>query len=69
MANRIGMDEAEMVEYIIEGIPDPVIRDQARVQRLLTRRALPMAFVEGSAAREESAGDAREREREICAGT
>lgn len=32
MGNRIGIDEDEMTEYIIEGIPDPILRDQARVQ-------------------------------------
>lgn len=44
MGNRIEIDEGEMVEYIIEGIPDPILRDQVRVQRLRTRGALLEAF-------------------------
>ncbi|KMQ84249.1 hypothetical protein RF55_18112 [Lasius niger] len=44
MGNRIKIDEDEMTEYIIEGIPDPMLRDQARVERLRIRRALLKAF-------------------------
>lgn len=44
LGNRIKIDEEEMTEYIIEGIPDPVLRDQARVQRLRTKKALFEAF-------------------------
>jgi len=44
LGNRIKIEEDEMVEYVIEGIPDPVLRDQARVQRLRTRSALLEAF-------------------------
>lgn len=44
LGNRIKIEEDEMVEYIIEGIPNPVLRDQARVQRLRTRRELLEAF-------------------------
>lgn len=44
MGNRIRIDEEEMVEYIIEGIPDAMLRDQARVQRFRTKRALLEVF-------------------------
>lgn len=40
MGNRSKIDESEMTEYIIEGIPDPMLRDQARIQRLRTRASL-----------------------------
>lgn len=44
LGNRSRIEEAEMIEYIIEGIPDPMMRDQARIQRLRTRSSLLEAF-------------------------
>lgn len=44
LGNRSKIMETEMIEYIIEGIPDLALRDQARVQRLRSREALLEAF-------------------------
>jgi len=44
LANRIPIDDDETIEYVIEGIPDPALRDQARIQRLNTRESLLEAF-------------------------
>ncbi|XP_029162889.1 uncharacterized protein LOC114934371 [Nylanderia fulva] len=66
LGNRIKIEESEMVEYVIEGIPDPVLRDQARVQRLRTRRSLIEAFERVSLRGKEQSGARRnERERRV----
>jgi len=44
LGNRSRIEEAELIEYIIEGIPEPTMRDQARIQRLRTRASLLEAF-------------------------
>lgn len=44
LANRIPIDTEETFEYVIEGIPDPLLRDQARVQRLNSQESLLEAF-------------------------
>lgn len=44
MANRIPIDDSEMVDYIIEGIPDLTLRDQARIQRFTSTADLMRAF-------------------------
>lgn len=44
LANKIPVDEEEVVEYIVKGIPDPVLKDQARVQQLKTKSSLLEAF-------------------------
>lgn len=44
LANRTSIDEDELIEYIIEGIPDQMLRDQARVQRLRSQEYLLEAF-------------------------
>lgn len=41
---RIPIEEDEIVEYIIDGIPDPMLRNQARVSGLRTKSALLEAF-------------------------
>lgn len=64
LGNRIRIEEDEMAEYIIEGIPERVLRDQARVQRLRTRKALLEAFERVSLRRRNQPGvqgNARER--------
>lgn len=40
MANRIPINDDEVIEYVVEGIPDPVLRDQARVQWLNSQESL-----------------------------
>lgn len=44
LGNGIQIDEDEIGEYIIDGIPDRILRDQARVSGLKTRSALLEAF-------------------------
>lgn len=42
--NRVPIEEEELVEYIIDGIPDRALRDQARLSGLDSRAALFEAF-------------------------
>ncbi|XP_043264094.1 uncharacterized protein LOC122404231 [Colletes gigas] len=45
LANRIPIeDEAELVDEIIEGIPDTVLRNQARIQRFQNKSSVLAAF-------------------------
>lgn len=44
LGNYTSIDEDELVEYIIDGIPDRVLRDQARCCNLDTKAALLKAF-------------------------
>lgn len=44
MGNRVPIDEDEILEYVIEGIPDETLRDQARIQRFATADRLLEAF-------------------------
>jgi len=32
LANRVPIERTELINYIIEGIPDPFLRDQARIR-------------------------------------
>lgn len=43
-ANRVPIASDEMVDYLIDGIPDGVLRDQARIQRFTSVAALREAF-------------------------
>lgn len=42
--NRVPINNDEMLEYIVEGIPDDALRNQARIQRFDTVEALLNAF-------------------------
>jgi len=44
LGNRVSIDEDEIAEYIIDGIPDRMLRDQARVSGLKTKAVLLEAF-------------------------
>ncbi|XP_076546690.1 uncharacterized protein LOC143305763 [Osmia lignaria lignaria] len=44
LANRILIDPEELVDLVIDGVPDPRLRDQARMQRLETASDLLEAF-------------------------
>lgn len=44
MGNRVPIDDDEMLEYIIDGIPDEALRNQARVQGFETVDTLLKAF-------------------------
>jgi Arginine methyltransferase-interacting protein, contains RING Zn-finger len=44
LANRIYIGEEEVVDYLIEGITDLVLRNQARMQRFKTKECLLDAF-------------------------
>lgn len=44
MGNRVPIDDSEILEYVIEGIPDEVLQNQARIQRFTTTDGLLEAF-------------------------
>jgi len=44
LANRVPVDEDEAIDYLIEGIPDMHLRNQAKVQRFSTKEELLEAF-------------------------
>lgn len=44
MANRISLPEDEMLQYVIEGIPDANLRDSARIHGFTTKESLLQAF-------------------------
>lgn len=44
LANRIQIDEEEMIDYAIAGIPDRALRDQARIHGHKTKNTLLSAF-------------------------
>lgn len=46
MANRIGVDDDEVLRYIVNGIPDVNLRDIARVQGFTSQEQLVYAFQE-----------------------
>lgn len=44
LANRVPIEEGDRVEYLIEGIPDQSLRNQACVQRIADVETLMLAF-------------------------
>ncbi|XP_015602065.1 uncharacterized protein LOC107271021 [Cephus cinctus] len=46
MANRIAIPDGEILDYIIDGIPDPNLRDLARIHGFTTRDQILQAFDE-----------------------
>jgi len=44
LANQVPVSEDELVDYLIDGIPDSVLRDQARIQRFADKSDLLEAF-------------------------
>lgn len=44
LANLVPVDGDELIDYVIEGIPDVALRDQARVQRLSSIESILEAF-------------------------
>ena len=46
LANHLGMDDDEVLSYIIDGIPDVQLRDVARFQGFRTSQSLLQAFEE-----------------------
>ena len=44
LGNRVPIDDIEIIEYIIEGIPDSALRDLARAQRIKTKKDLLESF-------------------------
>ncbi|XP_076627732.1 uncharacterized protein LOC143344962 [Colletes latitarsis] len=43
LANRISIDQEELIDCVIDGIPDPVLQDQVRLQRFKTNADLLVA--------------------------
>ncbi|CAK9802814.1 Transposon Tf2-6 polyprotein [Anthophora quadrimaculata] len=46
LANRVSIDEEELIEYLIDGIPDHNLRNHARLQRFKSKALLLDAFKE-----------------------
>lgn len=44
LANRIPIDSNEIIDYVIEGVTDPALQDQARLQRFESVSELMRAF-------------------------
>jgi len=44
MGNRVPVDEDELLEHIIDGIPDTVLRDQACIQGFTSTDSLLKTF-------------------------
>ncbi|XP_055902458.1 uncharacterized protein LOC129943036 [Eupeodes corollae] len=44
LANKLDLDEEEVLENLIEGIPDPGLKTQARIQCFTTKQQLADAF-------------------------
>ena len=44
LANRVPIDESERVHYVIDEIPDPMLRNQARIQCFESIETLVAAF-------------------------
>lgn len=40
LANHVPVADDEIIDYIIDGIPDPVLKDQARIQGFRSRASL-----------------------------
>lgn len=51
LGNRIPIEEDEVVEYIVDGIPDPILKNQARVSGLKTKK-----IVDGSIRKNHTVG-------------
>ncbi|XP_043262436.1 uncharacterized protein LOC122403148 [Colletes gigas] len=68
VANRVPIPEREIVAYLIQGIPDSQLRDQARMLRFRTKEALLEAFeditLREGGKRGEGASEARVRNRD-----
>lgn len=62
MGNRVPIDQDELIEHIVDGIPDTALRDQARIQRFATTDALLNAF-ERVTLRDRGASSGRREER------
>lgn len=43
LANKVPVKDDEIMDYIIEGIPDSILRDQARIQKLNLTSSLMLA--------------------------
>ena len=44
LGNKVPIDDNEIVDYLIDGIPDDNLRDQARMQKFVTPQSLFEAF-------------------------
>jgi len=44
LGNRVPIEEDELIEYVIDGIPERALRDQARISGLKTRASLMASF-------------------------
>ena len=44
MANKVPIDDREIIPYLLQGMPDPQLRDQARLLKLRTKADLLEVF-------------------------
>ena len=44
MANRIAIEEEELINFLVDGISDPLLRNQARMQCFKSPSALLITF-------------------------
>ena len=44
IGNRVPIDDCDMLDYLIDGIPDRTLRNQARIQNFATKESLIEAF-------------------------
>ncbi|XP_063993645.1 uncharacterized protein LOC135171192 [Diachasmimorpha longicaudata] len=61
LANRIAVAEDELVDYLIDGIPDPALRSQARIQNFSSKTEMLKAFKKVSMRREHREEDQKGR--------
>lgn len=61
LGNRISVPDDEILEYVIEEIPDVQLRDQARIQSINNVDALLQAFEKISLSDKVSSGSSKQR--------
>lgn len=63
LANHVPIDSDEMIDYLIEGIPDISLRDQARIQKFDTPISLLDAFSKVTLRRMESGATSKDNDK------
>ncbi|KAK2578533.1 hypothetical protein KPH14_012022 [Odynerus spinipes] len=59
LANQVPISEDELIDYVIDGVPDSRLRDQARMQRFETQEDILESFSKLSLSSEPRANDRR----------
>ncbi|KAH0944610.1 hypothetical protein HN011_001355, partial [Eciton burchellii] len=70
LANRVPIAKGQLLDYIIHGIPNPILRNEARISGVSTAEELRARFEQDEARRPEEGRDSRgrrgERRRKNC---